>query len=83
MFSFLFFFLRLGASIVLRTTGLLVCWEPCVPAGTAGTIWNPYKQEGLCECIVYEVEERRGKGFKKRNPWSTATCFSLDTCSDS
>lgn len=40
---FFLFFLRLGASIVLRRAGLFVCWEPCVPAGTAGTVWNPYK----------------------------------------
>lgn len=74
---FLFFSLGLGILIVLRRICSLVYWEPCVPAGTTGTIWNPYKSEGSYVCFVCEVE----KGGGRENLWSTVTFFSLDSCS--
>lgn len=53
---FFFFSLRLGTLVVVRRI-CLVYWEPCVPAGTTGTIWNPYKSEGSCVCFVCEMEK--------------------------
>lgn len=76
---FLFFSLGLGTLIVLRRICSLVYWEPCVPAGTTGTIWNPYKSEGSYVCFACEVEKGGEEGGK--NLWSTVTFFSLDSCS--
>lgn len=80
---FSFFFLETGRQHCSEDDWSFSLLGTLCPSRHSRDHWNPYKQEGLCECIVYEVEEWRGKGFKKRNPWSTATCFSLDTCSDS
>lgn len=62
---FLFFSLGLGTLIVLRRICSLVYWEPCIPAGTTGTIWNPYKSEGSYVCFACEVEKGGEEGGKK------------------
>lgn len=61
-FILIYFFLRLGTRVFLRRPCSLVHWEPHDPGGTTGTIWNPYKSEGSCECIMCEVEKGRGEG---------------------
>lgn len=66
-----FFFSETGHWHVLRRICSLVYWRPRVPAGTTGTMWNPYKPERSCVCMVCEVVREWGKGeeeFQRKIP---------------
>lgn len=80
MFSFLFsFFLRLGASIVLRRTGLLVCWEPVSQQAQQGPFGTLTNRKGCVSVLCRRWRSGRGRDLKREicGPRRLASAWTL------